>query len=141
MKLKKILLGLTLLSASAAVYAEGEKIRFTFDNKEIVVALEDNSGAESLLKQLPLTLKFEDYSSTEKISYPPEKLDISRAPKSCTPKRGDLTYYSPWGNLAFFYRDFRHSNGLVPLGRIESGIEALEELDRAASVKIEKVTD
>lgn len=141
MKLKKILLGLILLSASASAFAEGERVKFIFDDKEIIVVLEDNSGAESLLKQLPLTLKFEDYSSTEKISYPPEKLDISRAPKSCTPKRGDLAYYSPWGNLAFFYRDFRYSNGLVPLGRIETGIEALEELDRAASVKVEKITD
>lgn len=141
MKLKKILLGMALLFTSAAAYAEGEKIKFTFDDKEIIVILENNSGAESLLKQLPLTLKFEDYNNTEKISYPPEKLDISRAPKSCTPKRGDLTYYSPWGNLAFFYRDFRHSNGLVPLGRIESGIEVLDDLDKATSVKIEKVIE
>jgi hypothetical protein len=38
---------------------------------------------------------------------------------------GDITYYAPWGNLAIFYRDFGYSSGLVSLGRIESGIEAL----------------
>jgi hypothetical protein len=35
------------------------------------------------------------------------------------------TYYAPWGNLALFHKDFRYSEGLVRLGRIDSGIEAL----------------
>lgn len=32
---------------------------------------------------------------------------------------GDITYYSPWGNLALFYRDFGHASGLVRLGRLD----------------------
>jgi hypothetical protein len=38
---------------------------------------------------------------------------------------GDIAYYAPWGSLAIFYKDFGYSNGLVKLGRIDSGIEAL----------------
>ena len=91
--------------------------------------------------QLPLELKFENYGGIEKISYLPKELDISNAPKSCTPKTYDLTYYSPWGNLAFFTKDFRHSNGLIPLGKIESGFENLEDIDKALSVRIEKLGD
>ena len=135
----KIVLTVAVIFFSMIVYGAEEKIKFSFDNKEIVVVLENNSAAESLLKQLPLTLEFEDYSSTEKITYLPQKLDISQAPDSCTPHKGDLTYYSPWGNLAFFYRDFRHSKGLVPLGKIESGAEELQEIDKSVSVKIEKI--
>lgn len=116
-----------------------DRIRLSFNNQEIVVTLEDNSASRSLLSQLPLELKFENYGSTEKISYLPKKLDITGAPGSCTPKTYDLTYYSPWGNLAFFIKDFRNSNGLIPLGRIEKGFENLENINNASSVKIEKI--
>lgn len=140
MNLKIILAGLGIFFSIAAYGAE-EKIKLSFDNKEIIVVLENNGTAESLLKQLPLTIKFEDYNSTEKISYLPEKLDISKSPDGCTPHTGDLTYYSPWGNLAFFYKDFRYSRGLIPLGKIESGAEELKEIDKAVSVKIEKINN
>ncbi|MDU1910707.1 cyclophilin-like fold protein [Fusobacterium sp.] len=138
MSLKIILTGLIILFSIKA-YSSERKIKFSFNDKEIIVALEDNRAAESLLKQLPLTLRFEDYSNTEKISYLPEKLDVSQAPDSCTPHTGDLTYYSPWGNLAFFYKDFGYSKGLILLGKIESGMEELKELDKALSVKIERM--
>jgi len=38
---------------------------------------------------------------------------------------GDAPYYSPRGNPAIFYRDFGDSAGLVKLGRVEGGVEAL----------------
>jgi hypothetical protein len=41
------------------------------------------------------------------------------------PLVGDITYYSPWGNLTIFYRHFRYAGGLIKLGRIDSGAEAL----------------
>lgn len=114
-----------------------DKIKFSFNSKEIIVVLDDNSASKSLLAQLPLELKFENYGSTEKISYLPKDLDISNAPESCTPKTYDLTYYSPWGNLAFFIKDFRHSSGLIPLGKIESGFENLKDIDKSSIVKVE----
>lgn len=39
---------------------------------------------------------------------------------------GDITYYAPWGNLAIFYRDFGYASRLVVLGKLDSGIEALD---------------
>ena len=39
------------------------------------------------------------------------------------PAVGDVTHYSPWGNLAIFYKDGRYARGLVKLGRIDSGGE------------------
>lgn len=140
---KFLIVGLGII-LSTLIYGEEKmlnKVRFIFDNREIVVALEKNSATKSLLVQLPLELKFENYGGIEKISYLPKELDISNVPKSCTPKTYDLTYYSPWGNLAFFTKDFRHSNGLIPLGKIESGFENLEDIDKALSVRIEKLGD
>jgi hypothetical protein len=50
------------------------------------------------------------------------------------------TYYAPWGNLAIFYRDFGYSKGLIRLGRIDSGMEALN-VQGSVKVSIEVVAD
>ena len=84
-------------------------------------------------------MKFEDFNGTEKIHYLESSLDTASAPDECTPKAGDLAYYAPWGNLAFFYQDFRNSPQLVPLGSIESGAQYLEQLDEYAEVTMELV--
>ncbi|MGJ7921774.1 cyclophilin-like fold protein [Neobacillus sp. LXY-4] len=40
---------------------------------------------------------------------------------------------------AYFYKDFGYSNGLIKLGKIESGIENLETMKDNFTVQIEKV--
>lgn len=116
-----------------------KRIRFLVGEDEIVVRLEDNPAAESLYEMLPMELNFEDYNNTEKIAYPDETLTTDGAADRCTPQRGDLCFYAPWGNLCFFYRDFRESPSLVPLGTVESGMEYLESLNTVASVTAEAV--
>jgi hypothetical protein len=101
------------------------KIRLTIDGKAITATLIDNPTSRDFLSLLPMTLTLEDYAATEKISYLPRKLSTTGAPAGIDPSVGDITYYAPWGNLAIFYRDFGYSRGLIQLGRIDSGIEAL----------------
>jgi len=101
------------------------KIRLTINGKAINATLIDNATAKDFLTLLPMTLTLEDYAATEKISYLPRKLSTAGAPAGSDPSVGDVTYYAPWGNLAIFYRDFRYSTGLIQLGRIDSGIQAL----------------
>lgn len=93
------------------------------------VELLSNTAARRLTERMPLEVAFEDYGSTERIAYLKEKLDVTGAPDSCTPAVGDLTYYAPWGNLAVFVKPFRHSEGLVPLGKLPP--EALEAVKRS----------
>jgi hypothetical protein len=66
------------------------------------------------------------YFQTRLISYLPNKLSTEDAPSGSDPSVGDIAYYAPWGNLAIFYRDFGYSSGLVILGKIDRGIEALQ---------------
>ena len=51
-------------------------------------------------------------------------------PPGSTPSARDLSYYAPWGNLAFFRKGFRYSEGLIALGKIDSGFEALNQAGR-----------
>lgn len=102
------------------------KIRLTFDGKAVEATLLDNATARDFLSLLPMTLTLEDYNATEKIGNPPRKLSTAGAPAGVDPSVGDIAYYAPWGNLAIFYKDFGYSKGLIGLGRIESGVEALK---------------
>jgi hypothetical protein len=49
-----------------------------------------------------------------------------------------VSYYAPWGNLAFFRKSFSHSPGLIALGKIESGLDALNTTGRV-EVLIERL--
>ena len=121
---------------------ESKKIRFLLeDGAEIIVALNDNPAADALYEMLPLELTFEEFNGTEKIAYLPEELPTDGSPDSCDPDVGSLCYYIPWGNLCFFYRDFRASSSLIPLGQVESGTEFLERLDLSSGVTAEAAKD
>ena len=114
------------------------KIRLTFEGKAIEATLVDNATARDFLSLLPMTLTLEDYNATEKIGHPPRKLSTAGAPAGVDPSVGDIAYYAPWGNLAIFYKDFGYSRGLVTLGRIDSGIEALS-VSGSLKVTIERM--
>lgn len=101
------------------------KIRIDLEGTLIMATLDDNETARDFASLLPLSLTLTDYAATEKISDLPRRLSTASAPRGVDPSIGDITYYAPWGNLAVFYRDFGYSTGLVKLGTIDAGIEAL----------------
>ena len=104
---------------------EGMKIRMNVEGEVVAATLDDNATSRDFVSLLPLTLTLKDYAETEKVSDLPKRLSTEGAPAGADPSVGDIAYYAPWGNLAVYYRDFRYSDGLVKLGRINSGAEAL----------------
>lgn len=114
-------------AASAAGRESAVKIEFVFKGVTVVGLLDESAAANAFLAQLPMTVKLEDYGSTEKIAWLPTKLRRADSGASMTPRRGDIAYYAPWGNLAIFREDFRHSPGLVKLGRVVEGLKSLDQ--------------
>ena len=117
-----------LLASHDASSQQGQvmKLRLTVNGAPLAATLDDNAASQDLLKLLPLELTLQDYALAEKIAYLPRKLDAASAPAGFAPSAGDIMYYAPWGNLALFYRDQPFDSGLVRLGRIESGVDALK---------------
>ncbi len=103
------------------------KIRMTINGREVTATLDDTPVARDFAALLPLKLTLADYASTEKVSDLPRRLKKDGAPPGHDPSVGDITYYAPWGNLAIFYRDFGYASGLIKLGTIDAGIEALQQ--------------
>lgn len=102
------------------------KIKITLNDAVITATLIDSETARDFISLLPLTLTLENYGDTEKVSDLPRGLSTEGAPAGYDPSVGDITYYSPWGNLAIFIKDFRYSDGLIPLGKIDGSMDALD---------------
>lgn len=115
----------TLPSAAANPEVRSMKIHLIIDGARLSATLEDSTPTRAFIAQLPLTLQLEDYAATEKIATLPQPLPVAGAPAGITPAAGDITFYAPWGNLAIFHAPFRYSKGLLRLGRIDGGLQAL----------------
>lgn len=110
------------------------KIHINVEGTIVTATLVDNETSRDFVSLLPLTLTLKDYAETEKISDLPRRLSTKGAPAGSKPSTGDITYYAPWGNLAIFHKDFSYSKGLIRLGSIVSGIEALR---RPGTMKVQ----
>ncbi len=101
------------------------KIRIEFNGASMTATLYDNPSARDFASRLPLDLTIDDYSTNEKIAYLPRKLTEEGSGPFDNERPGDLGYYAPWGNLAFFYAGYRYSSGLIRLGRIDGDFAPL----------------
>lgn len=126
----------TLLTAGAAPFGLTRSshaqevvpmnIRLAFNGQTMTATLENNPSARDLASMLPLRdLTIDNYADNEKISYLPRKLTEEGSGPFGNEQPGDLCYYAPWGNLAFFYSGYRWSRGLIRLGRIDGSFDPL----------------
>lgn len=98
-----------------------------YNGNTIAFELNDSQAARELYDQLPLTVEIEDFSTNEKIFYPPEDLDTTDAPQA-SGGAGTLAYYAPWGDVVLFYDAFGGNGTLYELGRAVEGGEWIETL-------------
>lgn len=103
------------------------QISVKWNDKHVIYELNDSPISTSLMEQLPLTVEIENYSTNEKIFYPPEKLNTRDSPLA-KGGIGTLAYYEPWGDVVFFYGDFRENSNLFELGKVVSGEEMICEM-------------
>ena len=124
-----------LVIASAAWADVPKRVKFTWSGGEAVAELNGSQSAESLWAMLPVTVDFKDFNGVERIAYTEKELSAEGAPESCTPEAGTLALYAPWGNLSVFYKPFRESRGLVPLGRFVEGADKVSTLGEAVRIE------
>ncbi len=118
------------------------KIRIDVDGQPVTASLDDNAASRDFAAQLPLSLTLTNYARIERIDYLPRKLVLEGATTGVPVKAGDLAYYAPWGNLAIFVEDGDgdYARGLVRLGKVESGLTALQR-PGPLKVRIERVEE
>lgn len=139
--MRKIIITFFIGLFAMNAFAQTTKIKLTFEGNEIYALINNSKAGDDFLSLLPLSVKAEDFNSTEKIFYLSKKLNIENEPDGINPKAGDITYYAPWGNIAIFYKNFRYSNNLIYLGKFEntSDIEKLSNIKGNFDIRIERV--
>lgn len=108
----------------------GEKLCLTVNGTdEVIIAMYDNSAADAFLERLPLDdLSFFDLSGIEKpVERPEAPFSLADEEPGYDPVEGEMVIYRPWGNFTIFYGDFRYSDELVPLGKVERGLDVIAE--------------
>jgi hypothetical protein len=101
------------------------RIHVVTGERILPATLDDTPAARDFAALLPLELTLSDFHGIEKVADLPRPLDAEGAPSAYAASAGDIAYYAPWGNLAFFYEPFRRAAGLVRLGRFDGGLEPL----------------
>lgn len=113
------------------------QVAVVVDGSECVLTLRNGVTADSLYHMLPLELSFEDFNSTEKISYTPQPLTIDESEGGHAPSVGDLCIYAPWGNLCIFYQEFQYSDDLIYLGHVDTGMEKIAGMENDFQAALE----
>jgi hypothetical protein len=109
----------------------GTVVRFTSTNASVDVTIgEDNPATRDFLSMLPLTIGVEEYAGREKISYLPRELNHAGSPGS-DPEDGDLIYFTPWGNLGFYYdtSGIDYSDQTLHIGTYNAPLDQLTLLE------------
>lgn len=117
--------------------AENMQIVVTCGSDKAIGEIYDNPAGRSFAAMLPLTLTMEDYNGTEKISRLNNKLETAGMADVFDPSENDIAYYAPWGNICFFYKDFRPSRSLYPIGKITSGAELFKNKQKDFLITVE----
>ena len=113
---------------------ESTQIAVTCGDVQVVYALNDSLAAQGLLSQLPLTVAVEDFSTNEKVFYPPQELDTTDTPLA-EGGAGTLAYYAPWGDVVLFYDSFSTNGSLFALGEAVSGAENIGQMSGTITVE------
>ena len=130
MRLLVVTLSSLLLSASSSLLAQQastRKIAITVGDKVLTATVADSTTARDFVSLLPLTLTMKDLFKREKWADLPRPLSEG-GERIRTYQVGDVIYWSPSDHVAIYYRHDGQpipSPGIIVLGRIESGAEAL----------------
>ncbi|WP_050370155.1 cyclophilin-like fold protein [Streptomyces acidiscabies] len=117
------------------------RIRLTAGETVLDATLNDNPTARDFASLLPLTLQTHDLLKREKYGHLPRPLAAGGEPRSSY-EIGNVAYWSPGPDIAIFYDHDGESipdPGIIILGEIGSGADALKKYDGTVDVTIEAV--
>lgn len=95
------------------------RITITLNGSELTGTLGEGAAARDFATLLPLTVELSDFNHRERVADLPRRLHLAGEPTGTRAQPGDIAHYAPWSNLALFYGNQPHAEGLVHLGRLD----------------------
>lgn len=112
------------------------RIKISSEKCSATFQLYDTQAADELYGQLPLTLDVENFADAQWMFYPPKKLNVTDAEVYHEGKKGELSYYAPWGDVFMLYEDFHSGDEMHRLGVCLTGMEEIEKM--SGEIQVEK---
>lgn len=109
-------------------------VKITSKGQNAVFQLYDTRAARELYDQLPLQLELSNFRDAQWMFYPPRKLSVSQREAYHDGKKGELSYYAPWGDVFMLYEDFYAGDEMHRLGIGFSGVDEIEPMSGAVKI-------
>jgi hypothetical protein len=113
------------------------QVRITAMGHTATFRLYDTVAAKEFYDQLPLKLDLTNFRGAQWMFYPPKKLNVTAGEAYHDGKKGELSYYEPWGDAFMLYKDFYAGDEMHRLGVNLTGMEEIEKMSDSA--RIEKI--
>ncbi len=113
--------------ASTETADSAMRISVSDGSNTVIYRLNDSLPAQSLYSMLPFDVSVGDFLASQKIFYPPEKVEGTDGIEG-DGKAGDLALFYPWGDIVMYYGPFNSNAGLFLLGNAESGTDKIKDL-------------
>ena len=110
------------------------KINIQVGSKNFTATLHDNETARAIVREMPFTLKMDDFAAQEKVARLPFALPSASTQIPATIRAGDIYLWSK-DNLVLFYTTFSNSYSYIPVGFMED-VSGLRDALGNASVTI-----
>ena len=112
------------------------QVKITSQGHTATFRLYDTVAAKEFYDQLPLKLDLTNFRDAQWMFYPPERLSVTTREAYHDGKKGELSYYAPWGDVFMLYKDFYAGDEMHRLGINLTGVEEIEGM--SGSARIEK---
>lgn len=112
------------------------QVKITSKGHTATFRLYDTTAAKEFYNQLPLSLDLTNFRESQWMFYPPRKLNVTAREAYHNGKKGELSYYEPWGDAFMLYKDFYAGDEMHRLGVNLTGIEEIAKM--SSNAKIEK---
>ncbi len=111
------------------------QVKITAKGHTATFRLYDTGAAKELYDQLPLKLDLKNFRDAQWMFYPPEKLNVTAREAYHDGKKGELSYYAPWGDVFMLYKDFHAGDKMHRMGVNVTGIEEIAKMSGNATIE------
>lgn len=111
------------------------QIKITSAGHTATFRLYDTAAAHAFYQQLPLSLELSNFRDAQWMFYPPEKLPVRAKEAYHAGKKGELSYYQPWGDVFMLYHDFYAGDAMHRLGIPLTGSSEIGQMSGKATIE------
>jgi hypothetical protein len=130
------------ITSASVDYVPARRIVLRVSDGQATAALDDTPAARQFAAMLPLRLTLRGAMGQAKTGQLPHPIDVSVARRVIDPDVAAIYYWPPSGDIGIYYDDLGQTvppPGMVRLGTVDSGLDAIASAGNRFTVSIDQV--